>query len=294
MDVPIDEKKCDNHKEINIAFYCFDDNSFLCSKCFKDHKKHNIEIIDDLKEKDKIYKSLLASKLNFTEYYTKVKSILEKVQQNIQKTIQFISKKLDDLKDSAPPGELKTIFSLSYTEYEHIGFITDLNSKIKSMSQKLDDTCKILKKQKEYINIRAISKEVKIVDKSKTLPDFPIDIIFERDNRQEYTLFDGAKEHFMILDFGKLYYLKNIQIGITQHDCSLKEFYILIKNNEDKWENTGKYLLKPYNDKMGLQVFNIGREAQIIKLELLNTWGTKSGNFILIKKIFFEIGDIVE
>ena len=294
MDVPIDEKKCDNHKEINIAFYCFDDNSFLCSKCFKDHKKHNIEIIDDLKEKDKIYKSLTASKLNFTEYYTKVKSILEKVQQNIQKTIQFISKKLDDLKDSAPPGELKSIFSLSYNEYEHIGFITDLNSKIKSMSQKLDDACKILKKQKEYINIRAISKEVKIVEKSKTLPDFPIDIIFERDNRQEYTLFDGAKEHFMILDFGKLYYLKNIQIGITQHDCSLKEFYILIKNKEDKWENTGKYVLKPYNDKMGLQVFNIGREAQIIKLELLNTWGTKSGNFILIKKIFFEIGDIVE
>ena len=44
---------------------------------------------------------------------------------------------------------------------------------------------------------------------------------------------------------------------------------------------------------MGLQVFNIEREAQIIKIELLNTWGTKSGNYILIKKIFFEIADIV-
>ena len=54
MEVPVYQKKCDNHKEINIAFYCFDDNSYLCTKCFKEHKKHNIEIVDDLKEKDKI------------------------------------------------------------------------------------------------------------------------------------------------------------------------------------------------------------------------------------------------
>ena len=256
MEEPIEQKKCDNHKEINIAFYCFDDNSFLCSKCFKEHKKHNIEIIDDLKEKDKIYKSLIASKLNFTEYYTKVKLILEKLQQNLQKTIQFISKNLDELKNSAPPSESKSIFSLSYKEYEHIGFITELISKIKTMSSKLDEASKILKKQKEY------------------------------------TLFDGAKEHFIILDFGKVYFLKNIQIGITRHDCSLKEFYIFIKNKNGEWENTGKYVCKPYNDKLGLQVFNIGREAQFIKMELLNTWGIKSGNYILIKKIFFEIADI--
>ena len=293
MDEPIDLKKCDNHKEVNIAFYCFDDNSFLCSKCFKEHKKHNIEIIDDLKEKDKIYKSLIASKLNFTDYYIKIKQILEKLQQNIQKVLQFISTKLDDLKNSAPPSELKSIFSLSYSEYEHIGHITELNSKIKSMLTKLDEANKILKKQKEYVNFRAISKEVKIIEKSKTLPEFPIDIIFDKDNRQEYTLFDGAKDHFMILDLGKLYFLKNIQIGITQHDCSLKEFYLFIKNKNGEWENTGKYVCNPYKDKLGLQVFNVGREAQVIKMELLNTWGTNSGNYILIKKIFFVIADII-
>ena len=293
MDEPIDLKKCDNHKEVNIAFYCFDDNSFLCSKCFKEHKKHNIEIIDDLKEKDKIYKSLIASKLNFTDYYIKIKQILEKLQQNIQKVLQFISTKLDDLKNSAPPSELKSIFSLSYSEYEHIGHITELNSKIKSMLSKLDEANKILKKQKEYVNFRAISKEVKIIEKSKTLPEFPIDIIFDKDNRQEYTLFDGAKDHFMILDLGKLYFLKNIQIGITQHDCSLKEFYLFIKNKNGEWENTGKYVCNPYKDKLGLQVFNVGREAQVIKMELLNTWGTNSGNYILIKKIFFVIADII-
>ena len=35
------------------------------------------------------------------------------------------------------------------------------------------------------------------------------------------------------MDLGKLYYLKSIQIGITAHDCSLKEFNVLIKTTVD-------------------------------------------------------------
>ena len=293
METSVDQKKCDNHKEINIAFYCFDDNSYLCSKCFKDHKKHNIEIVDDLKDKDKVYKSLLAAKLNFTDYYAKIKKILEKVQFSIQQTIQAISKQMESLNNSAPPGEVKSLFSLSYKEYEHIGNITELNIKIKDMLAKLEEATKILKKQNEYVNFRAINKEVQVIDKSKLLPDFPIDIMFERDNSQEYTLFDGSKDQYMIVDLGKLSYLKSIQIGITAHDCSLREFNVLIKNKKGEWEKAGHFVCNPFNDKLGLQEFNIRKEAQFVKLELLNTWGIKSGNYILIKKIFFEIADII-
>ena len=82
MDEPIELKKCDNHKEVNIAFYCFDDNSFLCSKCFKEHKKHDIEIIDDLKEKDKISISLK----------TKFHGLLHKNKTNFRKTTTKYSK----------------------------------------------------------------------------------------------------------------------------------------------------------------------------------------------------------
>ena len=293
MEVPVDQKKCDNHKEINIAFYCFDDNSYLCSKCFKDHKKHNIEIVDDLKEKDKIYKSLLAAKLNFSDYYAKIKKILEKVQSTIQQTIQSITKQMEGLNNSAPPGEVKSLFSLTYKEYEHIGYINELNVKLNDMLTKLEETTKILKRQNEYINFRAINKEVEVIDKSKLLPDFPIDIMFERDNSQEYTLFDGSKDHYLIVDLGKLYYLKSIQIGITAHDCSLKEFNVLIRNKKEEWEKAGHFICNSFNDKMGLQVFNIRKEAQFVKMELLNTWGIKSGNYILIKRIFFEIADII-
>ena len=293
MEAPIEQRKCDNHKEINIAFYCFDDNSYLCSKCFKEHKKHNIEIVDDLKEKDKVYKSLLAAKLNFTEYYKKIKNILEKVQTNIQQTIQFITKKMEDLKNGAPPGELKSLFALSYKEYEHIGHITDLNSNIKDMLHKLEEATKILKKQSEYTNFRAINKEVQVIEKSKILPEFPIDIMFERDSSQEYTLFDGSQDHYIVMDLGKIFYLKSIQIGITAHDCSLKDFYVLTKNRKGEWEKVSKFLCKPYNDKLGLQEFFIGKETQFVRMELSSTWGIKSGNYILIKKIFFEVADIV-
>ena len=67
-------------------------------KMFQRTKKHNIEIIDDLKEKDKIYKSLVASKLNFTDYYSKVKVILEKLEQNIQKNNSIYFQKIRGFK----------------------------------------------------------------------------------------------------------------------------------------------------------------------------------------------------
>lgn len=293
MEDSVEKKKCDNHKEINIAFYCFDDNAYLCSKCFKEHKKHNIEIVDDLKEKDKVYRSLLATKLNFSEYYIKVKKILEKVQLIINNTLQFIAKKTEEIKNSAPPGEAKSIFSLSYKEYEHIGYISELNTRIKEMNNKLEEVSTILKKQSEYVNFRAINREVKVVEKSEVLPEFPIDIMFERDSSQEYTLFDGATDHYMILDLGKFYFLKNILVGITAHDCSLKDFYVLTKNKRGEWENVSKFFCKRYNDKLGLQEFFVGKECQFVRIDLSNTWGTKSGNYILIKKIFFEVADIV-
>ncbi len=245
MEVPIEQKKCNNHKEINMAFYCFDDNSCLCSKCFKDHKKHNIEIVDDLKDKDKIYKSIINANLNFEEYYIKVKKILEKVQLNIQKTLQFISKNIDNLKNDSPPNEVNSIFSLSFKENENIGHIAELNTNIKDILSKLEGATKILKKQNEYINFRAINKEVQVIENSKTLPEFPIDIMMERNNSQEYTLFDGSTDHFMIIDLGKLYYLKSIQIGITAHDCCLKEFNVLIKNKKGQWEKIGHFSCKP-------------------------------------------------
>ena len=36
-----------NHKESKFSFYCFDDKSYLCDECFREHKDHKIEIKSD-------------------------------------------------------------------------------------------------------------------------------------------------------------------------------------------------------------------------------------------------------
>ena len=67
------DKTCSIHKNTNFSFYCFDDKEFLCSKCFKEHKKHNIEIIDDLKEKSLFLKSLNKTGKSLPDFYDKMK-----------------------------------------------------------------------------------------------------------------------------------------------------------------------------------------------------------------------------
>ena len=109
MDLKLRDKKCDKHKTQNFSFYCFDDQSFLCSKCFKEHKKHNIEIIDDLREKSLLFKSLNKSNTSLNEYYIKVKKVLENVKTNLEESLSIINNKIEELKQSAPPGEGKNI-----------------------------------------------------------------------------------------------------------------------------------------------------------------------------------------
>ncbi len=46
--------------------------------------------------------------------------------------------------------------------------------------------------------------------------------MLDNNNKQEYTLFDGSYDHFIVADLGDIYFLKSIQIGISAQDCCLK------------------------------------------------------------------------
>ena len=48
-------QKCSIHQNVPFEFFCFDDRTFLCGKCFKEHKKHKMEIKEDLYTKASIY-----------------------------------------------------------------------------------------------------------------------------------------------------------------------------------------------------------------------------------------------
>ena len=293
MEPKVKDKKCSHHKNTIFSFYCFDDKEFLCSKCFKEHKKHNIEIIDDLKEKSLFFKSLNKMFLTLTDYYLKVKSILEKVKNEIEDSLIIINEKIEDLKKSSAPEEGKSIFSLSFNEYEKISVITEILKKTHELSDDLGDLTKEIKSNHIFKNFRVISKSVKILESSKEYPAHPLDIMFGRKNNAEFSLFDGCKNHFLVLDLGEYCFLKKIKIGVDNYDCSLKNFKVQIKNEIGKWEDAGSFICAQYSFNQNLQDFTINKETQFVRIDLIDGWGVKSGNFILIKFLCFEVGDIL-
>ena len=293
MDPKISIKQCSHHKDQIFSFYCFDDKTFLCSKCFKEHKKHNLEIIDDLKEKSLFFKSLNKMGKSLIDYYIIMKKILEKTKTEIEQSLAIINKNLEELKQSAPPGEINNIFSLSYNEYEKISIITEILKKTHLMSDNLGDLTKEIKSNHIYTNFRTINKEVKILEHSKEYPAHPIDIMFGKKSTVDYSLFDGINNHFVTIDLGEYCYLKKIKLAVDDFDCSLKNFKVQIKNEIGRWENSGKFICSQFKLNPNIQEFILNKEAQFVKIDLIDNWGTQSGNFILVKSLSFEVGDIL-
>jgi len=293
MDTKIAEKKCSYHKDVPFSFYCFDDKEFLCSKCFKSHKRHNIEIIDDLKEKSLFYKSLNKLGQSLTDYYIKIQKVLETVKVEIEESLELINKKVDELKQSAPPGMGKDIFSLPFTEYEKISVLNEILKKTLKLSDIMGNLTKEIKANHIYTNFRSINRSVKILDHSKDYPGKPLDVMLGRKNNIDFSLFNGSTNHYIIVDLGEFCFLKSIKIGVDNFDCSLKNFKVKFKNEIGNWEDAGNFVCAQYNVNQNLQEFGINKETQFVRLDFLDNWGVKSGNFILIKFLFFEVGDIL-
>ena len=293
MELSMSDKTCSIHKNTNFSFYCFDDKEFLCSKCFKEHKKHNIEIIDDLKEKSLFLKSLNKTGKSLPDFYDKMKNVLENVNKEIEDSLSKINKNLEELRQCAPPGEGKNIFYLTFTEYEKISIITEILKKTQELGDKLYELSKEIKSQHIYTNFRIINQSVEVLEHSKEYPAHPLDIMLGKKSNAEYSLFDGCTNHFIVVDLREFVFLKNIKIGIDNFDCSLKNFRVHIKNEIGKWEDVGNFVCATYDVNPNLQEFTINKETQFVKIEFIDNWGIQSGNFILVKVLCFEIGDIL-
>ena len=76
---------CSNHTSNPYEFFCYDDKLYLCDKCFKTHKKHNIEIKSDINEtnslftiiKKTVYSVLLEQYKSFKEKLIEIRKNLE-------------------------------------------------------------------------------------------------------------------------------------------------------------------------------------------------------------------------
>ena len=176
-------KKCSKHKNENFNFYCFDDKKFLCDTCFKEHRKHNIEVKSELIKFDKIYKSLSEDK-TIKKKLEEIKSFLNDIKEKIENQIlPKVNCLLESFTNLSPYSKDNLIFNLKFQEYENIEEYIKLTESIKEISEEFNKIINISNiKNKNYENFRIIDKEVNIIEHSKVYSDqsFNLDVMLNK------------------------------------------------------------------------------------------------------------------
>ena len=67
--------------------------------------------------------------------------------------------------------------------------------------------------------------------------------------------------------------------------------YIKERDDDENWIKVNDFIRKRENQNDQYQSFDIGYYCKQIKFLFVDTWGTTSGNYILIKRIDFEVGE---
>lgn len=283
-------KECYQHKGMKSNFYCFDDKKFLCDHCFKEHRKHNLEVISEIEKNDVIYKKLKENN-TMVDSLEEIKVLLNELKNDIEQKLNKIDNMISSLKDSASSPNTDCIYSLNFEEYENLEEYLKLIESVKELDDKYIKL-KNYKIKEEYSNFREINKEVNIIEKSKENGNCSLDIMLGKKSG-DYSLFDGSNNHFAIFDLQKNYYLKDILISVKQsYGCALKNFKVSIKNNSGKWEEVNSFICKDNKFEVDMQEFPIERETQFVRIDFIDAWSNHGGNFILIRKLSFKVADI--
>ena len=113
------EGKCVNHQDKNSNFFCFDEKVLLCDACFKEHRKHNIEVISEIKKNDILFHSLV-KKQSITENLIEIRTHLTKIKEDIDAKLTKINNLINSLNKIKLSSWGTPVYKLSYTEYESI------------------------------------------------------------------------------------------------------------------------------------------------------------------------------
>jgi len=290
---------CINHKDTKFLFYCFDDKSYLCEDCYREHKSHKVEIKKDIKKVSDFIELLKKSdSTNMIKMYEDIEKGLKKLKDNIEQIILEIGKVSEKMKNNKIMEIANDISNIKYEEFENLINCINIKSKVINISKNnltfLIETINHLQGSVIPSNFKYINKEASVINSSKIYSNFNTDILLGKSTANIYTLFDQAKDHFLIVDLNKNYYLKSLRIQVSTSDCRLKNFTVYIKetNNEnDNWIKINDFIRKRENQDNQFQSFDIGYFCRQVKFILVDTWGTSNGNYILIKKIDFEVGE---
>ena len=289
---------CINHKDKKFLFYCFDDKSFLCEDCFREHKSHNVEIKSDIKKVSDFVELLKKSNTkNIKKIYEDIEKKLKDLKEKIEQILSEIQKLSEKFKGNE---EIKIPDDISNTKYEEFeNLLNCINVKHKTINiskESISFLNKIQNNLQEFViptNFKYINKEVSVINNSSIHSNYSVDILLGKSSALEYTLFEKSNNHFLIVDLSKKYYLNSIRIQVTSYDCSLKNFVVYIKerDEDENWIKVNNFIRKRENQNDQYESFNIGYYCKQIKFLFVDTWGITSGNYILIKRIDFEVGE---
>ena len=290
-------QKCVMHSDTPFTFYCFDDKTFLCNKCFKFHRDHKIEIREDIEVLSKYFiqsKKISTSNrdkmiLRLKNYQGDLSKFLDEVKKQ-QQQVQELLLKYENEMQSAPPNPRVSLLELSYEEYSRISIIPNLMKMVEELELKL---------QRMLLNVNPLqeekcyweSKRVDVIEHSEFVTQYDENIMLGR-TEGNYSLFDGNLNHFCVFDFRKNVYLSRVKIKVYDFQCTLKNFTVKVKNNKNEYEMVGKYQRSSYEVNGDFEFFTINCEGRYFRFDFLDTWGLGGGNYILIKSIEFEIMDM--
>ena len=285
------EGKCVNHQDKNSNFFCFDEKVLLCDSCFKEHRKHNIEVKSELKKNDTLFRSI-TQKNSLTENLKEMKKTLVELKTDIDKKLDKINTLVNSLSNTKISSWGTPIYKLSYTEYESIELYCSIIESLKDLIKKVSEFT--INKKTIYKNFYEINKEVDIIEHSKEHKTFNLNGMLGK-NKESFSLFEGTKNNFAVFNLNNYYYLKEILISVKQkYKCVLKNFEVFIKNKKDKWEKVERFCCKDNSFEDEIQNFPIEKETQFVKINFIDTWPHPGeSDTMLIKKLSFIVADII-
>jgi len=285
------EGKCVNHQDKNSNFFCFDEKVLLCDSCFKEHRKHNIEVKSELKKNDTLFRSI-TRKNSLTENLKEMKKTLAELKTDIDIKLDKINTLVNSLSNTKISSWGTPIYKLSYTEYESIELYCSIIESLKDLIKKVSEFT--INKKTIYKNFYEINKEVDIIEHSKEHKTFNLNGMLGK-NKESFSLFEGTKNNFAVFNLNNYYYLKEILISVKQkYKCVLKNFEVYIKNKKDKWEKIDRFCCKDNSFEDEIQNFPIEKETQFVKINFIDTWPHPGeSDTMLIKKLSFIVADII-
>ena len=285
------EAKCINHQGKNSNFYCFDEKVFLCDTCFKDHKKHNIEVKSEIKKNDTIYRQI-TPKNSISENLKEIKNKLTEIKVELEKKLTKINTLISSLNNSNVSVWDTPIYKLNYSEYESIDIYCSIIESLKDFVKKISELTS--NKNSIYKKFYEIDKEVDIIEHSKEHKTFNLNGMLGK-NKEGFSLFEGSKNNYAIFNLNNFYYLKEIIISVKQkYKCVLKNFEVFIRNKSNKWEKIGNFACMDNNYEEEIQSFPIEKETRFVKIHFIDTWPHPGeSDTMLIKKLSFIVADVI-